>query len=115
MRGDLPSSFLSPLFHAGNVDYIERTNVSIIFLPGNPVRSVTLTTLSDEVIEGEETLIARLRDGPDNVDISRIEVDVTDAIVTITEDTGMYIAIHVCLHVDYQMLYRYTACYVWWY
>ena len=68
------------------MDYEELTEFSVIFLSGVTSQTVPLTTLLDELVEGDESLRAQLTVSPDNVDISRIELTVSQATVTITEE-----------------------------
>lgn len=75
---------------SGGVDFLELTEESIIFLPGVTSQTVTLQTLRDELVEGDETLSVRLTHSPDNVDNRRVELTVPEATVTITEETCTY-------------------------
>ena len=84
---------MSPLIFSlssGGMDYTELINVPVIFSPGATTQSVTLTTLSDMPAEGVETLGVTLTVSDNNIDPSRIEIVVSQATVTITEDIGMY-------------------------
>ena len=84
-------SLLFPVLCSGDVDYDELTNVPVVFVPGVTVQGVTLTTLRDVPVEGEETLRASLTVGFNNVDPTRVVIVVQDATVTITEEVGKYI------------------------
>lgn len=73
----------------GNVDYTELTNMAVIFNAGINTQTVALTTLSDQLIEGDEELRATLVASTNNIDAGRIDITVSEATVTITEDIGM--------------------------
>ena len=84
---------------AGGGDYIELTDVPLIFQPGDrPVVGVSLVTLSDTPVEGDETLSADLSPSPTNIDSSRINIIVPQATVTITEEIGIFILLSSSTH-----------------
>ena len=73
----------------GDEDYTELTDTSVIFTPGVSSQTVTLSTLQDAILEEDETLIAQLTVSSNNIDTSRIDLVVSEATVTIVEETGM--------------------------
>ena len=88
--------------------------MSVIFMPGVNIRTVTLTTLPDVPVEGDEDLMATLTVSTNNIDSGRIDVAVSDASVTITENIGMrFMTWHCCLTWQYNVsLYNLLCTYL---
>ena len=63
--------------------------MAVIFNAGINTQTVALTTLPDQLIEGDEELRATLIVSTNNVDTGRIDITIAEATVTITEDIGM--------------------------
>ena len=66
------------------MDYEELTAVPVVFSPGVTTQTVTLTTLTDAVAEGDETLTATI-----TTTQSGVGIIVSLANITIKEETGM--------------------------
>ena len=89
------------------MDYVELTEVSVIFSPGVSSQTVTLTTLSDLPAEGDEDLRARLTVSSNNIDSSRVDIVVPEAQVTIAEEIGMCFPV---LHTMALCIVMFTQC-----
>ena len=77
-------------YPSGGEDYIELTDVSVIFSPRVVSRRVILNTLSDTIAEGDEYLIATL-----STSGTRIAVNAT---VTITENSVL-LTLYICTYI----------------
>ena len=66
------------------MDYDELTDVPVVFAPGVSTQTVTLTTFTDPVADGDETLTATITTVQSGVDIT-----VPQANITIVESLGM--------------------------
>ena len=67
------------------MDYEELTDVPVVFAPGVSTQTVTLTTLSDLVAEGDETLTATITTTQTGVGIT-----VSQTSITIVNFLGMF-------------------------
>ena len=81
------------LLYLAGVDYNEITNERVVFNPGVSTQTVTLTTLSDALSEGDEDLTATITVAAD----SGIGVFAPEASVTITE-SGMFPCVCIYVH-----------------
>ena len=84
--------------YLGGNDYNEITNERVVFNPGVSTQTVTLTTLSDGVTEGNETLTAGIAVAAD----SGIGVFAPEATVTITESGMFHVSICMYMYVHVQ-------------
>ena len=66
------------------MDYDELTDVPVVFAPGVSTQTATLTTLTDPVADGDETLTATITTAQSGVFIT-----VPQANITIVESLGM--------------------------
>ena len=78
--------------YLGGDDYDEITDQRVVFNPGVSSQTVTLTTLSDAVTEGDEDLTAGIAVAAG----SGIGVFAPEATVIITESSMFHVSICIC-------------------